>query len=70
MKNCDFSVKATWDADAGVFVSESDIVGLHIEAQTLEEFRQIMDENALDLIADNHVECSANPAVTFLHEMS
>lgn len=35
MKNT-FTVKACWDEDAKVFYSESDITGLHIEANSIE----------------------------------
>lgn len=55
MSKKDFYIKAIWDKDAGVFVSESDIIGLHIEAKTIEEFHSIMRDNALDLVFANHV---------------
>ena len=55
MKNRSFFVKAIWDERAGVFWSESNIVGLHIEAKTLEEFQHIMEENAFDLVVANHI---------------
>ena len=50
-----FVVKAIWDDDAGVFYSESDINGLHIEAETVDEFEAIMMEVAPELIMENHV---------------
>ena len=50
-----FFVRAVWDEEAKVFVSESDIVGLHIEAATLEEFREIMMDIAPELVLANHV---------------
>ena len=50
-----YVVKAIWDDEAKVFYSESDIVGLHVEAETLEEFQRIMRENALELILENHI---------------
>lgn len=50
-----FFVRAVWDEEAKVFVSESDIVGLHIEAATLEEFREIMVDIAPELVLANHV---------------
>ncbi|WP_158555105.1 DUF1902 domain-containing protein [Fulvimarina endophytica] len=50
-----FRVKAFWDAEAGVYVSESDIDGLHIEAETIEGFEAVMVESALDLILANHL---------------
>ena len=55
MKKRGFFVKAIWDENAGVFYSESDIVGLHIEAKTLDEFVEIMEENAADLVVANHI---------------
>lgn len=50
-----FTVKAVWDNEAGVFYSESDIEGLHIEAVTLDEFEEIMMDAAPDLIVANHI---------------
>ena len=55
MSNRTFYINAIWDEDACVFVSESDIIGLHIEAESLEEFEQLIDEHALDLVLANHV---------------
>jgi hypothetical protein len=49
-----FHVTAVWDDEAGVYVSDSDIIGFHIEATTLEEFESLMNECALDLIIANH----------------
>ena len=50
-----FYVKALWDDEAGVFYSESDIVGLHIEAVTIDEFVAVMEEMAPQMVVDNHV---------------
>jgi hypothetical protein len=50
-----FTVNAVWDADAGIYFSESDISGLHIEAESLEEFEKEMFEVAADLIVNNHM---------------
>ena len=49
-----FVIKALWDEEAGVFVSESDIIGLHIEAETIEEFETILRECAVELVIANH----------------
>jgi Domain of unknown function (DUF1902) len=49
-----FFVKAIWDEEASVFVSESDIFGLHIETETIEEFEDVMSEIAIELIVANH----------------
>ncbi len=50
-----FTVRAVWDEEAGVFFSESDIDGLHIEAKNLEEFEEIAMELAPDLALANHI---------------
>ena len=50
-----FFVKAVWDEEAKVFYSDSDIVGLHIETETIEEFREILVDIAPELILANHV---------------
>lgn len=50
-----FVVKAVWDDEAGVYVSESDIVGLHIEAATVDEFEDLMMDLAPELIVANHM---------------
>ena len=51
----DFFEKAVWDDEAKVFYSDSDIVGLHIEAETLEGFREILVDIGPELIFANHV---------------
>lgn len=50
-----FAVQAIWDEAAQVWVSESDIQGLHIEAETLQEFEQLVGEFARELIVTNHM---------------
>lgn len=50
-----FYVKACWDDDEKIFFSESDIIGLHIEAETLEDFEKVMHSAAVDLIIQNHI---------------
>ena len=54
-RELNFFVKAVWDEEAEVFHSDSDIVGLHIEAETIEEFREILVDIAPELILTNHV---------------
>jgi Domain of unknown function (DUF1902) len=51
-----FYVRSVWDDEAGVFYSESDITGLHIEAQTLDEFEVLMHAFVPDLIVANHID--------------
>ncbi len=53
-----FRIQAIWDAEAGVFYSEGDIKGLHIEAADMEEFEAILMDTAPDLIAANHMDMS------------
>ena len=50
-----FFVKAVWDEEAKVFYSDSDIVGLHIETETIEEFREILVDIGPEPILANHV---------------
>ena len=50
-----YVVTAVWDADAQIFYSESDIKGLHIEANTLEAFEALVVDLAPDLIIENHL---------------
>ena len=50
-----FFVRAVWDEGAGVFRSESDIIGLHIETDTVGEFREVLLDVAPELILTNHI---------------
>ena len=48
-----YFVKAHWDAEASVWVSQSDIPGLVIEAETLAEFEDLMMSLAPEMLAAN-----------------
>jgi Domain of unknown function (DUF1902) len=48
-----FNVAAIWDNEAKVFVSQSDIPGLVIEADTFDAFVSLVDQLAPVMIADN-----------------
>ena len=50
-----FHLAAVWDEAAGVFYSDSNIVGLHIEAETIDEFRAIALDLGREMILANHV---------------
>ena len=50
-----FTVFARWDDDARLYYSESDIVGLHIEAENLDEFETLLFEFGPELILANHI---------------
>ncbi len=50
-----FFVRAVWDDEAQVYVCESDIIGLHIEAATIDEFEAVMRDVATDLVIANHI---------------
>lgn len=49
-----FEVTAIWDEENAIWVSESDIRGLHVEAETLEGFEDLAREFATELIVQNH----------------
>ena len=50
-----FEVTAIWDGEANVWVSETNIQGLVIEADTLEEFESLVFALAPEMIRDNHL---------------
>lgn len=50
-----FHITAIWDDETGLFYSDSNIIGLHIEAETIEEFRVIVADLAPESILANHV---------------
>lgn len=54
--NMTFFVRTAWDEEAEVFVSESNIKGLHIEAKTIDEFEEVMNDLVGDLIVANHIQ--------------
>jgi hypothetical protein len=49
-----FHVRALWDDEVNRFYSESDIHGLHIETDTIEEFEEVMKDVAAELVLANH----------------
>lgn len=55
MANRSFRIRPVWDPEAGVFYSEGDIVGLHIEAGSFEAFQQLVMELGPELIIANHL---------------
>jgi Domain of unknown function (DUF1902) len=48
-----FTVTAIWDAQAGVFTTESDIPGLVVEASTFEELVDLVETLAPEVPAAN-----------------
>ena len=48
-----YFVAAVWDPEASVWCSETDIPGLVIEADTLAEFEQTMNQLAPEMLAVN-----------------
>ena len=54
MSNRIFHVTARWD-EAQVFYCVSDIIGLHVEASTIDAFEDVMLAVAPELIATNHM---------------
>ena len=49
-----FYVKAGWDDEAKVWISETDIEGLFINAKDLDEFEEVVNEFAGELVLENH----------------
>jgi Domain of unknown function (DUF1902) len=49
-----FIVEAIWDEEAGVYYSKSNIIGMAVETETLDEFNEIVDGFAAELISANH----------------
>ena len=48
-----YTVTAVWDAEAEVYGSRSDIIGLNVEAATLSEFVDLVEALAPELMRDN-----------------
>jgi hypothetical protein len=55
MTNRSFYVRAVWDTEEELFFSESNIIGLHLEAPTFEAFEEALMDVAPDLIVANHL---------------
>ena len=49
----EFYIEAHWDEDAKVYYSKSDIPGLNIEANTLGEFEEYMQDLVPTLLIEN-----------------
>jgi hypothetical protein len=50
-----FYVRALWDDEVKRWYSQSDIHGLAIETDTLEEFEEVLWDVAADLVIANHL---------------
>jgi hypothetical protein len=48
-----YHVAAEWDAEAGVWISSSNVPGLVVEATTLDEFVKLVSILAPELLAEN-----------------
>jgi hypothetical protein len=48
-----YHVEAKWDPEAKVWISESDVPGLVIEAETLAEFEDLVQHLVPEVLADN-----------------
>jgi hypothetical protein len=56
-----FFVTAVWDDEAKIFYSDSDIDGFHIEAETLEEFEELLFDLGPEMALANHLLPHADP---------
>ena len=71
MSQTRFYVKAMWDDEAEVYYTKSDIRGLHVEAETLDEFEEIALDLAPEMIRANHPQTADSvPTIVFLHPES
>jgi hypothetical protein len=55
-----YHVEARWDAEAGVWVSSSDVPGLVIETVTLAEFEALMRALIPEMLADHGLAAAAS----------
>lgn len=60
-----YYVEALWDSEASVWISKSNIPGLVIEADTLAEFEQLMNELAPEMLSANENIRNARVPVDF-----
>jgi hypothetical protein len=54
-----FYIRPVWDDEAKVYISESNIIGLNIEAENADEIYEIAKDCAVDLIIANHSDGAA-----------
>jgi len=57
-----FKISPVWDDDAEVYISKTDIIGLNIQADTLDEFNALVEEFAAEFIQANHCVPSTIPS--------
>jgi|HubBroStandDraft_5_1064220.scaffolds.fasta_scaffold258402_1 hypothetical protein len=69
MMKSSYYVRAVWDPDASVWISETDVPGLVIEASTLTEFEVLVWELAPEMLAENEAEIPANVSIDFSASM-
>ena len=50
-----FTVRPVWDEEAGVWITDGDVRGLHVEADTVEELERLVMAFAPGLIVANHL---------------
>ena len=50
-----FYIRPIWDDEAKIYYSDSNIIGLHLEARSIDELFAIADEVAIDLVLANHI---------------
>jgi Domain of unknown function (DUF1902) len=60
-----YYVKALWDPEASVWISETDVPGLVIEANTLSEFESLVMELAPEMLEANKEQHAQNVPLVF-----
>ena len=53
MSDKEYLIHAIWDAKAGVFYAQSDVPGLNVEAATLQELLEVLQDVVPELLAAN-----------------
>lgn len=54
MADPEYVIHAVWDESAGVFYAESNVPGLHVEAETIQQFIDVLQDVVPELLAANH----------------
>ena len=60
-----YYVKAVWEPEARVWISDTDVPGLVLEADTLAEFEALMMQLAPEMLSENEGLHDASVAIEF-----
>ena len=68
MADTEYLIHAIWDEEAGVFYAESNVPGLHIEAETIQQFIEVIQDVVPQLLESNNAR--AKPRVRLDAELA